>query len=145
MTVTRKTRAAGTELSAEDYRNLAEFRFLLRRFLAFSEDAARDAGLAPQQHQALLAIKGFDGDEAPTVGYLAERLSIRHHSAVGLVDRLVKAGFLKRHEGAADKRRVTLTLSPRGETMLAKLSVAHRDELRHLTPSLKSLVAKLER
>jgi DNA-binding MarR family transcriptional regulator len=122
---------------------LAEFRFLLRRFMAFSEEAARAAGLAPQQHQALLAIKGLEG--APMVGGLAERLAIKHHSAVGLVDRLVKAGHLKRRSDSADRRRVTLALTMSGENLLADLSSAHRDELRMLTPALKSLFAKLER
>jgi len=131
------------KLAAADYRNLAEFRFLLRRFLVFSEDAARAAGLAPQQHQALLAIKGFGG--APTIGDLAEQLVIKHHSAVGLVDRLVKAGYLKRAQDRSDRRRVTLALTASGEKLLADLSSTHRDELRMLTPSLKALFAKLER
>jgi DNA-binding MarR family transcriptional regulator len=137
-----KTRA---ELTDADYRNLAEFRHVLRRFLVFSEEAARKAGLAPQQHQALLAIKGFEEDRAPTVGDLAERLAIKHHSAVGLVDRLVKAGMLKRKADETDRRRVTLTLTTAGERLLAELSAVHRDELQMLTPSLKALFAKLER
>ncbi|HEY8947974.1 MAG TPA: MarR family transcriptional regulator [Rhizomicrobium sp.] len=138
--MTGKSRA---KLAAADYRILAEFRFLLRRFLVFSEDAARAAGLAPQQHQALLAIKGFGG--APTIGDLAEQLVIKHHSAVGLVDRLVKAGYLKRSQDRNDRRRVTLALTSSGEKLLADLSSTHRDELRMLTPSLKALFAKLER
>lgn len=137
-----KARSRG-KLTPADYQVLAEFRFLLRRFMVFSEGAAREAGLAPQQHQALLAIKGFEG--APTIGDLAERLAIKHHSAVGLVDRLVKAGHLKRRQDAADRRRVTLALTASGESLLADLSSAHRDELRMLTPSLKALFAKLER
>jgi DNA-binding MarR family transcriptional regulator len=137
-----KARSPG-KLTPADYQILAEFRFLLRRFMAFSEEAAREAGLAPQQHQALLAVKGFDG--APTIGELAERLAIKHHSAVGLVDRLAKAGHLKRRHDAADRRRVSLALTASGERLLADLSSAHRDELRVLTPSLKALFAKLER
>ena len=133
------------KLAPADYRVLAEFRFLMRRFMMFSEDAAREAGLAPQQHQALLAIKGFEKDELPTIGDLAERLAIKHHSAVGLVDRLVKGGYLKRSHDEADRRRVTLTLTASGEKLLANLSAVHRDELRMLTPSLKALFAKLER
>jgi DNA-binding MarR family transcriptional regulator len=132
------------ELSAADYRVLAEFRFLMRRFLTFSENAARESGLTPQQHQALLAIKGFEGEGAPAVGDLAERLIIRHHSAVGLVDRLVRAGYLSRNAQASDRRRVTLTLTKKGESALAGLSAAHREELRHLTPPLQALFAKLE-
>lgn len=133
------------KLAPADYRILAEFRLLMRRFMMFSEDAARETGLAPQQHQALLAIKGFEKDEAPAIGDLAERLAIKHHSAVGLVDRLEKAGHLKRRHDEADRRRVTLTLTSSGEKLLADLSAVHRDELRMLTPSLKTLFAKLER
>ena len=131
------------KLTLADYQILAEFRFLLRRFMVFSEEAARGAGLAPQQHQALLAIKGFVG--APTIGDLAERLAVKHNSAVGLVDRLVKAGHLRRRQDEHDRRRVTLALTASGEQLLADLSSAHRDELRILTPSLKALFAKLDR
>lgn len=133
------------KLAAADYHILAEFRLLLRRFLVFSEDAARAAGLAPQQHQALLAIKGFTGSPAPTIGDLAQQLVIKHHSAVGLVDRLVKAGYLERCQDPGDRRRVTLALTALGEKLLAGLTSAHREELRMLTPSLKVLFAKLER
>lgn len=133
------------KLAPADYRVLAEFRLLMRRFMMFSEDAAREAGLAPQQHQALLAVKGFEKDEAPAIGDLAERLAIKHHSAVGLVDRLEKAGYLKRRHDEGDRRRVTLSLTASGENILADLSAVHRDELRMLTPSLKALFAKLER
>jgi len=135
----------GRRLSAADYRHLAEFRFVLRRFLVFSEEAARAAGLAPQQHQALLAIKGFAEGGAPTIGDLAGQLVIKHHSAVGLVDRLVKSGLVKRQQDANDRRRVTLALTASGEKLLEGLSSAHHDELRMLTPSLKKLFAKLER
>ena len=136
------TKARGTGLPAI-IRSLAQFRHLLARFLAFSEKAARDAGLAPRQHQALLAIKGFS-DGAMSVGDLAERLVIRHHSAVGLVDRLEAGGYLTRKADKADKRRMFLTLTRKGESALAALTAAHRDELRRLTPLLKPLLAKLE-
>lgn len=118
---------------------------LLRRFLVFSEDAARKAGLAPQQHQALLAIKGAEENDSPTVGDLAHWLAIKHNSAVGLVNRLVKAGYLSREIYKADRRRVTLALTPAGERLLADLTAAHRDELRMITPSLQRLFAMLER
>jgi DNA-binding MarR family transcriptional regulator len=134
-----------SDLSDADYKALAEFRYLIRRFVTFSESAARATGLAPQQHQALLAIKGYEVGKSLTVGDLADRLSIRHNSAVGLVDRLVRAGHVARNTDAKDRRRVTLTLTEEGENILADLSSAHRDELRHLTPSLKTLFAKLER
>jgi len=131
-------------LTAGNYRDLAEFRFLLRNFLSFSEDAARHAGLAPQQHQALLAVKGFPGDAPPSMGALAERLGVRHHSAVGLVDRLVLAGWLRRTTDKEDGRKVVLSLTRAGEGKLAALSSAHREELKRLAPLLKSLLAQID-
>ncbi|MDE2266640.1 MAG: MarR family transcriptional regulator [Alphaproteobacteria bacterium] len=143
MTARTRSTAAPRELTQADYRLLAEFRRLLRQFLAFSEAEALDAGLSPQQHQALLAIKGAEGPT--TIGDLAERLSIRHNSAVGLVDRLEKMRLLTRLADPADGRRVTLALSDDAEKLLAGLTAAHRDELRRLTPLLKPLLNKLER
>lgn len=141
----RKTQPAhAAVLSSPDYRLLAEFRHHLRTFTAFSEAAARAAGLAPQQHQALLAIKGFPAGAAPTIGELAERLVIRHHSAVELVDRLVEARLVVRYFDTDDRRRVVLVLTKRAEEMLAELSVAHRDELRRMAPMLRDLLAELE-
>lgn len=129
------------EMTAADYRSLAEFRFLLRRFFAFSKEAAEKANLTSQQHQALLAIKG---GEDVTVGKLAENLLLRHNSAVGLADRLVRAGFTTRNSDPKDRRRVTLALTEKGEDVLNELSTAHREELRQLTPALRALFAKLE-
>lgn len=127
-----------------DYRLLAAFRRHLRSFLAFSEDAARDAGLAPRQHQALLAIKGFAGEGAPSVGDLAEALSIRHHSAVELVDRLVQARLLIRCHDMDDRRKVVLVPTRRAEDVLARLTAAHRDELRRIAPLLRQVLDRLE-
>ena len=131
------------QLRPEDYRLLAEFRWLLRQFLVFSEEQAAEVGLAPQQHQALLAIKGHRGG-MPTIGDLAERLAIRHHSAVGLVDRLVRAGYVVRRSDRGDKRRVTLKLTKDGEAILKKLTASHRAELRRMAPLLKPLLAQLQ-
>lgn len=131
------------ELALRDYQLLAEFRHVLARFLAFSERAARAAGLAPRQHQALLAIKGYPGGAEVTVGDLAARLAIRHHSAVGLVDRLVESGYLVRRSDARDRRRAILSLTPEGERALAGLSAAHREELRRIAPLLEPLVSQL--
>ena len=125
-------------LAETDYRHLAEFRYLLRQFLAFSEDAARRAGLLPQHHQALLAIKGFGG--RLTVGELAERLAIKPHSAVGLADRLVDAGLAVRQTGAKDRRHVELTLTAAASRKLAELSQSHREELKRLAPTLVPLL-----
>ncbi|HYL33799.1 MAG TPA: helix-turn-helix domain-containing protein [Stellaceae bacterium] len=127
-------------MAAADYLRLAEFRYLLRHFLAFSERAAGRAGLTAQQHQALLAIKGYPARAAVTVGDLAARLAIRHHSAVGLVDRLVAKALVRRRGGIADRRQIRLELTPKAESRLAYLSVAHRNELERLAPLLRVLL-----
>lgn len=131
---------AGIDLDRADYERLAEFRYLLRRFLAFSENAAEGAGLTAQQHQALLAIKGYRDASPMTVGNLAERLAIRPHSAVGLIDRLEANRLIRRNTGATDRRQVLIQLTAKGERLLRRLSVAHRDELKRLAPLLRSLL-----
>src|SRR5512135_368937 len=103
--------------SKQDYETLAEFRYALRCFLRFSEDAAESAGLTLQQHQALLFIIGYPGREQVTIGELAERLQIRHHSAVGLVDRLVEQGLVQRIQNQSDRRQVFITLSVGGQAL----------------------------
>lgn len=123
-----------------DYEALSEFRYLLRQFLGFSEQAARAAGLTTRQHQALLAIKGFPGADAVTIRDLAERLCVRHHSAVELVDRLVEGGLVVRCPDARDRRRVRLRLSPMAERRLAALSATHLEELRRLGPALRRML-----
>lgn len=138
------SRAPSTpELAPHDYEILAEFRYLLMRFAAFSEQAAHAAGLAPRQHQALLAIKGYPGGAEATIGDLAERLGTRHHSTVGLVDRLASRGYLVRREDPRDRRRTFLALTASGERALAGLAAAHRRELRRVAPLLKSLLGRL--
>ena len=136
--------SAPQQLSRQDYEALAEFRHVLMRFLAFSGQAAHAAGLTPRQHQALLAIKGYPGGGRASIGDLAERLGIRHHSAVGLVDRLVSCGHLLRHADRDDRRRTLLSLTAAGERVLAELSAAHRQELRRVAPLLNSLLSRLE-
>jgi DNA-binding MarR family transcriptional regulator len=127
-------------LSNADYKAIATFRAVLRRFLHFSEEAAREAGISPQQHQLLLAIRGFSGEsEAPTIGDLAEALQIRHHSCVGLVDRLEAAGLVSRSTTDQDARKVFVHLTPQGEEMLARLTSAHRREHRELNAVLDAL------
>jgi DNA-binding MarR family transcriptional regulator len=116
--------------STIDYRALADFRYEIRRFLNFSKLAARAAGIEPQQHQALLAIKGQPAESETTVGVLAERLQIRHHSAVELSRRLQAHGWIRRSRGSTDRRVVVLLITSRGEKLLEKLSLSHRDELR---------------
>lgn len=136
-----RTRARG--LSLADYQLLAEFRHVLARFLAFSAEAAHQVGLAPRQHQALLAIKGFPDGGPVTVGDLAARLVIRHHSAVELVDRMVGSGYLRRRTDPSDRRRAILTLTAAADRVLAELSAAHRAELRRIAPLLATLVSQL--
>lgn len=122
------------------YEALAALRHGLRGFLQFSQDAATGSGLTPQQHQALLAIKGFPGREHLSIGELAERLHLRHHSAVGLVDRLSARELVRRDYAEADRRRVEVRLTARGEALLRKLSAAHLAELRRLGPELRRLL-----
>ncbi|HXN28356.1 MAG TPA: helix-turn-helix domain-containing protein [Candidatus Acidoferrales bacterium] len=123
-------------LRTVDYRALADFRFEIRRFLHFSERLVHAAGVEPQQHQALLAIKGLPAHRVATIGVLAERLLIQHHSAVELANRLQAKGLLRRARSAADRREVVLTLSPRGETLLQRLTRPHRKELQSARPRL---------
>ena len=131
-------------LSQADYERLAEFRYVLRHFLVFSENAAAAAGLTAQQHQALLAIKGFGAPGRVATGVLAERLGIRHHSAVGLIDRLSAKTLVRRRSTSDDRRRVLIELTPKAEGLLAKLSVTHLDELERLAPLLRILLADFE-
>ncbi len=132
-------------LAQTEYETLAAFRHAMRRFLAFSARAARAAGVSPQQHQALLAIKGGSDRGHLSIGELADRLQLRHHSAVGLADRLVRAGLVRRQRAEEDRRQVHLWLTARGEKRLASLSAAHRDELRRVGPELRALLARLGR
>lgn len=129
-------------ISQADYQRLSEFRYLIRRFLEFSQTQANGAGLTPRQHQALLAIKGFPGGGPVTVGDLAERLRIRHHSAVELVDRLCEAGLVVRDQDKQDHRRVFLRLTGYAEDCLADLSAAHLDELSRIEPMLRRLLSR---
>jgi DNA-binding MarR family transcriptional regulator len=129
-----------TTVSKTEYEVLAGFRYALRQFLRFSEQAAHAVGLTPQQHQLLLAIKGFPGRERVTVGELAERLQIRHNSVVGLVDRLVAQGVVLREPAIGDRRQVYVMLTERGAATLERLTAAHREELCRIEPALRRLL-----
>jgi DNA-binding MarR family transcriptional regulator len=120
-----------------DFEALASFRHALSRFLHFSASAARSVGLSPQQHQALLAIKGNPERPYLTVSELAQRLQLRHHSTVGLVDRLVAKKLVARETDKADRRVVHVSIAPKGEALIARLSAAHREELRKIGPELR--------
>ena len=131
-----------TGLKDEDYATLAGFRHALRQFATYSEAAARQAGLTPQQHQAMLAIRAGPGGTLH-VGKLAERLLLRPHSASELVQRMVEQGLVGRQTGKEDKRQVSLRLNEHGERILEYLSQSHRAELRRLRPMLHELLAGL--
>ena len=127
---------AAEELTSEDYAALGELRFRIRRFLHFSEEAARASGLEPQQHQMLLALRAVADPQGPTVGSLADHLLIRHHSAVGLIDRLEERGLVERARGNSDRRQVRVRLTEAGERTLGQLSAVHRSELQKTGPAL---------
>jgi DNA-binding MarR family transcriptional regulator len=119
------------KLSDRDYQRLARWRAALRRFLRFSENAARRAGISPSQHQLLLFVRGFhDGD--PAIGDLAECLQLRHQSAVGLVDRCQRAGLVRRRTDPNDRRRVLVELTSRAGRLLDRLTIEHLRELQIL-------------
>lgn len=126
-----------------DYESLLAFRYGLARFLRFSADAARAAGLEPQQHQLMLAVRGLPKDVKPTIGVLAERLQIRHHSCVELVDRLEASGHVGRERNTADRREVLVHLTPLGEEKLHELTLHHQAELREAGPALVRLLKLL--
>jgi DNA-binding MarR family transcriptional regulator len=125
-----------------DYESLAELRYQIRRFQHFSEGVARATGLQPQQHQLMLTLKALPRNIRPRVAELAERLQIKHHSAVELINRLSAGGYVRRHRGGKDHREVLLTLTPKGERILRTLSLYHRAELRTQGPAL---IAALKR
>jgi DNA-binding MarR family transcriptional regulator len=128
----------------DDYRALSNFRYALRQFLEFSGSAAKSVGLTPQQHQALLSIIGAPERQAITVGFLAERLLLKHHSTVELVDRLVELELLTRQPDAADRRKVLLNLTPKAKRLLTKLSATHIEELRRIRPVFADLLERLD-
>ncbi len=132
--------ASRPPITLAHYRTLAALRRALRQFLRFSQDAAREAGLPPQQHQALLTIKGFPERDYVSVRELAEHLFLKHHSAVGLVDRLAQRGLVRRQVAKSDKRRVEIRLTARGETLIRKISAAHLEELRQIQPELRRIL-----
>ena len=131
-----------SDLTDIDYAALAEFRFALRRFQMFSETKAGEAGLTPQQHQALLAIRAADPDAA-TVGYVAQRLIVKPHTASELIDRLEAIGLVRREPAPSDRRRALLRLTSQATSILSALSSAHREEIRRLQPLLVEHLTRL--
>lgn len=133
--------AAGGSKSPS-YRDLLRFRLALRHFVAWSRIQTASAGLTPTQHLLLLIVQGHEGERGPTVGEIAAALALRHHSAVGLVDRAEQAGFVKRHSPIRS-RSVHVRLTPRGSRALEKVTLANLEELRRLRPQLMSLLDEL--
>ena len=141
----RRTTASSEVRPSVDYEALARFRYELRKFQAFSQSAAHKAGLTDQQHQALLALRGFSGQRPVSVGDLAQYLLIRHHTAVELVNRMAKLKLLSRGGDGADGRRVLVSLTKEGERRLQKLSRIHLEELRAIEPTLTKLLRPFRR
>jgi DNA-binding MarR family transcriptional regulator len=132
------------KVSQAEYEGLADFRYALRQFLRFSEEASRAAGLKPQQYLALLALKGFGRSKGLTIGELAERLQVRHHSTVGLVDRLVSLGLVRREMGQVDRRRVYVQLTQHGAAKLERVATANRGELHRISSRFRLLLRILK-
>ena len=126
-----------------DFKAMSELRYQIRRFLRFSETAARQAGIEPQQHQLLLAVRGLPENLKPTIGVLAERMQLQHHSTVELVDRLADRGFLLRLRATDDRRQVLVKLTRDGEEFLKTLSLHHLQELQSAGPKFVKILQEL--
>lgn len=132
-------------LTLSDYQALAEFRFQIRRFLHFSEQAVHASGLERGQYQLMLAIKGMPEDVRPRIRELANRMQIQHHSAVELVNRLESGGYVRRERAQDDRREVLLALTPKGERVLGELALHHHEELRSAAPGLVAALRRITR
>ncbi|MGH2365458.1 MAG: MarR family winged helix-turn-helix transcriptional regulator [Chloroflexota bacterium] len=125
------------DLTKSDYESLAQYRYAIRRFLRFSEEAARRAGVTPQQYQLMLTIKGYPGRDYANITELAERMQLDHHSAVGLVDRTAERGLVRREQASTDRRQVNVHLTDDGIGRLRQLVNTHREELDRMTEDLR--------
>jgi len=131
------------KLTLADYQALAEFRYQIRKFLHFSEQAVEAAGLERGQYQLMLAIKGMPEGVRPRIRELANRMQIQHHSAVEPINRLEARGYVRRERARDDRREVLLALAPKGERVLAELALHHREELRSAAPGLVTALRRL--
>jgi len=133
-------------LHPDDYQALAEFRYLLRKFLRFSKDFLRTtAGLNPEQYEALLAIKRFDALVGLTISQLSERLQIKHHSAVNIVDRLAERKLVTRAAGETDRRQRHVQLTSKGEKLIDELAIVHRNEMRLRSADMIKVLERLRK
>jgi DNA-binding MarR family transcriptional regulator len=135
--------ASRDEFNLQDYQALAEFRYNIRRFMRASEQILRPAGLKPQQYQLMLHIKGLPEGQQATIGDIAERLQIQHHSTVELVDRMTARGLIRRKRAGEDRRQVLIELTPKGEKILREMASLHRDELKSSGPALVGALRKV--
>jgi DNA-binding MarR family transcriptional regulator len=131
------------KINSSDFKAMAELRYQIRRYLRFSETAARQAGIEPQQHQLLLAIRGLPDNLKPTIGVLAERMQLQHHSTVELIDRLVDRNLLCRLRATDDRRQVLVKLTREGEEFLKTLSLYHLQELQSAGPKFVKILQDL--
>ena len=131
------------KLTSSDYQALAEFRYQIRKFLRFSEQAVRAAGIEPGQYQLMLAIKGMAQGIRPRIRELANRMHIQHHSTVELINRLESGGYVRRERGQDDRREVLLALTPKGERVLGRLAMHHHEELQSAAPGLVAALRRL--
>ena len=131
------------KLTLSHYQALAEFRYQIRKFLHFSEQAVKQAGLERGQYQLMLAIKGMPAGVRPRVREMANRMQIRHHSTVELINRLEARGYVRRERAQTDRREVLLALTPKGERILAELALHHHEELRTAAPTLVAALRRL--
>jgi DNA-binding MarR family transcriptional regulator len=135
-----------TNLQPHDYEALAEFRYLIRKFLRFSKDFLRStAGLNPEQYEALLAIKRFDAPIGLTISQLSERLQVKHHSAVNTVDRLVQQKLITREAAETDRRRRHVQLTAKGQKLIEELAAVHRKEMRMRSAEMIKALEQLEK
>jgi DNA-binding MarR family transcriptional regulator len=134
------------ELRQDDYEALASFRYAMRKFLSFSRRAlAKEAQLTPEQYETLLALKAFAGQTGLSISELSERLQVKHNTAVSLVDKLEELQYVCRAQGTADRRQVFVTLTPAGSSILAKVAVLHRQEMRIRSPEMIEALVRLQK
>lgn len=138
-----KRAARRRSMSRVDYETLADLRYHIRRFLRVREEAARAAGVEPQQYFVLLQVKGFERRRPATIGALTERLQIRQHATVQLIDRLAQRGMVRRRRAEIDRRGVIVELTRRGEAVLRKLALYSLAELRTGGPALASTLTRV--
>ena len=141
--VIRYNKSVAKPITAAEYQALAELRYLIRKFVREGDAVATEAGLEPQQYLLLLMIRGIPAGQEATVSILAERLALKHHSVVELIDRLESHGYVRRNRGREDRRSVLVSLLPRGERMLEQVAQHRISELRSTGVSLVSAISAL--